>query len=309
MAKFYSGIVLLSGIMWGIIGIFVHKLREFNFTSVQISALRWIFSAVIVLVAVLVYDWKKLKIKLRDVWMFAFIGICSSLAMSTFYFLSMERTSVAVSDVLLYTSPIWVMIFSAVFLKEKITAKKALSIMLAFAGCAFVSGVFEQKNTSFNVLGILLGICSGIAYSLYSVAGKIILGKYDRITLTVYNFIFAAVGALFIINVPQTAKAIAVNAGALKPIAMLAVTGTVVPFFMYTAALKHLSPSGAAVLCCIEPVSATAVSVFVIGEKLSIMQFLGIVFIMFAIVYIQLVSGEKNNKSFIGKTNLGRLLK
>lgn len=309
MVKLYSGIVLLSGIMWGVIGIFVRELRKFGFTSVQISALRWIFSAIVVLAAVLLHDRKKMKIKLNDIWMFAFMGICSLLAMSTFYFMCMERTSVAVSDVFLYTSPIWVMILSAIFLKEKITAEKIISIMFVFIGCTLVSGVFGQDNGGFSVTGVLFGALSGLAYSLYGVVGKNILKKYDRATLTVYNFIFAAVGALFIINVPQTAKMIATDVASLKAIILLAVIGTVIPFFMYTTSLKYLSPSRVAVLSCIEPVSATVTSIFVIGERMSLLQFAGIVFIISTIAYMQIASGEKSGNSINAETKFGRLVK
>ncbi len=47
------------------------QIHKFGFSSTEISALRWIFAAVIMFVLVLVTDRKKLKIKLKDVWMFA----------------------------------------------------------------------------------------------------------------------------------------------------------------------------------------------------------------------------------------------
>ena len=132
MVKKSDILILFSGIMWGVLGIFVKNLRQLGFTSLQISALRWIFSTVIIIFFVLIYDKNELKIALRDIWIFAFLGIFSSLAMSTFYFLCMAETSIAVSDILMYTSPIWVLIFSIIFFKEKITLRKAFCIVIVF---------------------------------------------------------------------------------------------------------------------------------------------------------------------------------
>lgn len=287
MSKFSDAIILLAGIMWGVIGIFVRELNKAGFSSIQISAMRWIVSAIIVFVVVLIKNAKKLKIKISDIWLFILVGIFSSLAMSTFYFMSMELTSVAVSDVLMYTAPVWVIIFSGVFLKEHITLKKTVCVIFAVIGCALVCGVFEQDNGKFNPVGVIFGLCSGIAYSLYSVIGKVILKKYDKVTLMAYNFIFAAVGALFIADIPKTAEIIGRNMYSLISILLLAVIGTVLPFMMYTIGLKNTNASKAAVLCCIEPVTAAIVSVFILNEPMSFIQIIGIGIIMFTIILLQ----------------------
>ena len=285
-------LVLFAGIMWGILGIFVKALREAGFSSVQISALRWIFSALITVFAVIAYDRKKMIIKLRDIWIFAFIGIFSSLAMSTFYFLCMGLTSIAVSDVLMYTSPIWVMIFSALIFKEKITTRKFICIFLSFCGCAFVSGILNGYGR-YSFWGIVFGLCSGIAYSLYGIIGKIALKKYDKITLTVYNVIFAAIGAVFITDIKGAFGLIADNLSCLKYISLLAIFGTVLPFFLYTFALKYTRPSRAAVICCIEPVAAAFVSIFIAKEQLDAFQLAGIAIIILSIILLQ--SGKENS--------------
>ncbi len=287
MAKFSSVIILIAGVLWGMLGIFVSALRDLGFSSIQAAALRWMASAVMIVAIVAIYDRKKLKISPRDIWMFAFVGICSSLAMSSFYFVCMELTSIAVSDVLMYTAPIWIMIFSAVLFKEKITARKALCMVLAFSGCAFVSGIVSG-GVKGGFLGITCGLLSGIAYALYSIAGTFILKKYDKLTLTAYNMVFAAIGSFFIINVPKTFGAVAANPSCIKQIVFLAVLGTILPYFLYTYALKHTKATKASVLCCIEPVSAALISVFYAGETLEVLQIAGIALIILAIVMLQI---------------------
>ena len=68
----------------------------------------------------------------------------------------------------------------------------------------------------------------------------------------------------------------------------------VTAIFFYTMGLKNIKASGAAVLCGIEPVTATMLSVFVVKEQFSIVQLTGVLMIFFSIVIIQ----TKDRKRF-----------
>lgn len=292
MVKKSDIIILLAGVMWGVLGVFVKELRQCGFTSIQISALRWIFSAAVMVTAVIITDRKKLKIALKDIWIFAFTGIFSLLAMTAFYFMSMATTSIAVSDVLMYTAPIWVLVFSVIFFKERITIGKVISIILVFTGCVLVCGLIGSGKNAFDPLGIVWGLCSGIAYSLYSIVGKTALNKYNRMTIVAYNFTFAAVGSLFIADIPQTFRMIAENLPSVKYILLTAIIGTVLPFFLYTSGLEHTPASKASIMSSMEPISATVISIFAVKEKISVLQLIGIVLIISAILLLQLQKPE-----------------
>ena len=295
MVKKSDIIILLAGIMWGVLGVFVKELRQYGFTPLQISSLRWIFSAAVTFAAVIITNRKKLKIAIKDIWIFAFTGIFSLLAMTAFYFMSMAATSIAVSDILMYTAPIWVLVFSVIFFKERITVGKTLSTVLVFTGCVLVCGLIgSSEEAAFNPLGIVWGLCSGIAYSLYSIVGKTALKKYNRLTIVTYNFIFAAVGSLFIADIPQTFHHIAENLPAVKYILLTAVIGTVLPFFLYTSGLKHTPASKAAIMSSMDPISATVISIFAAKEKISGLQLIGIGLIISAILLLQLQKPKRN---------------
>ena len=59
-------LILISGVLWGIMGLFVKRLTILGFTSVEVSSLRWIFSAVLLLLIVGVADRGKLRVRPRD---------------------------------------------------------------------------------------------------------------------------------------------------------------------------------------------------------------------------------------------------
>ena len=139
-------LILISGVLWGIMGLFVKRLTILGFTSVEVSSLRWIFSAVLLLLIVGVADRGKLRVRPRDLPKFAASGIFGMLALSTLLYMSMSRTSIAVADVLMYTSPIWVLIASVPLFGERIDKRKIIAVLLAFLGCAFVSGVVRRRR-------------------------------------------------------------------------------------------------------------------------------------------------------------------
>ena len=69
--------IIIAGILWGIISVFVTSLKSIGFSSMEVVALRVIFSAIILLIYLLVTDRSKLKIKLKDIPLFCGTGICS----------------------------------------------------------------------------------------------------------------------------------------------------------------------------------------------------------------------------------------
>ncbi len=287
MKKYADIFVLLSGLLWGLVGPPVDSLGRIGFSSIQISALRWVFSAFIMFILVLIFNRNLLKIRLKDIWIFPLTGIMCILLSSTLYFVTMPLTTVAVANILMYTSPVWILIFSIIFFNEKITAKKLTCIALAFWGCAFATGIISTGNLRFTPLGILTGLGSGLFYGLYSVFGKIALKKYDSVTVTLYTVIFAGIGSLFIINFPETANLIQNNPKSLMPLAALVILMTIAPYTLYTLGLKFSRATRVAVIACVEPMTSAIVGTFLMNEPFTLFQFLGIVMILTACILLQ----------------------
>lgn len=280
-------LVALAAVLWALLGIFSVQIHKFGFLSTEISALRWIFAAVIMFVLVLVTDRKKLKIKLKDVWMFALAGIFSYMLTSMFYFISMGLTSAAVANVLMYASPVWVLIMSRIFFNEKFNAIKLISIFGTVGGCVLVSGLMSKGSGVFNAVGIAFGVMSGVSYSAYSIIGKALLTKYSNATLTAYACIFAGIASVFTINPQSIINIISAAPKSLIYIIAMATLSTAVPYMLYTVGLSSTTASRAAVIACIEPVCSTLISVFVLKENVVLSQYVGIAVILLMILILQ----------------------
>ena len=187
---------MIGASLWGGIGVFFNMLSDVGFTQMQVVAIRVAAAAIALTLYLLVTDRSKLRVKLRDCWCFVGTGIVSLVFFNWCYFTAIQMTSLAVAAVLLYTSPIFVMLFSAVLFHESLTPRKLVALAVTFVGCVFVAGVFGGEN-AYSPLGIFIGICSGVGYALYSIFGRFALEKgYSSVTISEYTFLFATISAV-----------------------------------------------------------------------------------------------------------------
>ena len=184
--------ILTAGVLWGIISLFVRHLQETGLTSMQIVSVRVLLAAVIMVLYLVLRDRQALRIKLKDLPLFFGTGVCSIVFFNFCYFKTIELTGgAAVPALLLYTSPVFVMILSMILFDEQITLRKFISLIITLAGLVLVTGVFSG-NESVSLKVIFTGLGSGFGYALYSIFGKYLLPKYKPVTITAYTFIVAA---------------------------------------------------------------------------------------------------------------------
>ena len=278
-------LIIIAGLFWGSMGIFVRHLNGLGFTSVQVACLRLVTAGVIFAVILLIKDPKGFKIKAKDIPLFLALGLVSILFFTCCYFTAIRLMTMSTAAILLYTSPIWVMILAIIFLKEKITARKVIALVLAFAGCVLVSG-FGGKVT---VLGILVGLGSGIGYGLYSIFGTFALRKYSPFTVTCYTFLIAGAGSVFVSDPADMFAKISASDNRLALFGFVLLTSVVtavIPFLLYTLGLNRTTAGRAAVLATVEPAAATLFGVFVMHESIGIASVIGILLVFAAIIVL-----------------------
>ena len=290
-------LIILAGIFWGSMGIFVRGLGNLaGFTSIQIVSLRLTVAAIIFTLMLLRKDVKGFKIALKDVPLFLGLGLGSVLFFATCYFTAIQMMTLSVAAILLYTSPIWVMLMSLLFFREKMTNNKLLALVVSFLGCILVSGI-GSGETNVTISGILIGLGSGIGYGLYSILGTIALHRYSTYTVTTYTFIIAATGSVFLCSLPDLWHKITVCSRKPYLCILIILTGlvtAVIPFLCYTSGLEQIEASRAAILATIEPMVATLIGVVVFHEYLTIMSEIGIICIITAIVLLNLRLSQSN---------------
>ena len=288
-------LILLAGCFWGSMGIFVRRLTDYGFSSIQIVAIRVTLAALIFCILLLIRDPAGFRISVKDIPLFLGLGFGSILFFTVCYFTAITMMPLSTAAILLYTSPIWIMLMSVLFFREKLTGRKLLALVLAFAGCVLVSGISGEGMT---LTGLLVGLGSGIGYGLYSILGTVALRRYSPYTVTTYTFAFAALGAWLICRpADMLAKfAAAPNLPGLVFFCVLtALVTAVIPFLAYTLGLRTVEASRAGILATVEPLVATLIGVAVFSEPLTLLSGLGMLLILAAVVLLNGKTESENS--------------
>lgn len=278
--------VVTAAILWGTLGVFGKKLTYFGFEPTQIVLIRAIGASVILILFALIKDTNLLKIEPHDSIYFVGTGIISFVFFNWCYFIAINKTSLSVAAILLYTAPTIVMVLSAILFKEKMTKKKIVSLMLTFVGCIFVTAFVQETGQKITISGLLTGLGAGLGYALYSIFGRYALEKYDSITVTLYTFIFASIGLIPITDIKGMIGLFS-NANFVYYAVALGLFATVLPFLLYTKGLYYLETSKAPIIATLEPIVATIIGVVLFSEPLTLFKILGISLVIFAVSIIK----------------------
>ena len=288
-----SLLVMFAACLWGCTGLFVGRIGGAGLTSMEIVVCRGILAAVVLAPIMLAIDPALFRIKWKHLWCFIGTGLLSMLFFNYCYYSNIQETSPAVAVVLLFTSPVFATLMARVFFKEKITWNKVVALVLILIGCALVTGLMGESDT-ITRRGLILGLCSGFGYALYLIFSRAALNRgYSPVTVTFYTFLLSAVGGVFLVDLSHlTDTALTGGAALWWPLMAYVLIGTVGAYCMYTAGLRHIDTSKAALLKALEPASTTVLQILVLGIWPDTWGLIGVGVIMLAIIILN-IKGKK----------------
>lgn len=278
--------ILAAGCMWGLMGLLVRSLDAVGIASMEVCFIRSAVTLISLFAWTLLFDRRAFRIRLKDIWCFIGTGACSVTFFNFCYFKTMTLTSLSVAAVLLYTAPAFVMLMSAVLFKEEMSVQKLSALLLAFLGCAFVSGIVGGAG-ALSASGILYGLGAGFGYALYSIFGRYALEKgYGSLTISFYTFLCSAICTSFLADKGSVAAALSGNGGLIVKTVVLVLVVTLFPYLSYTKGLSGVENGTASVLASVEPVVATLVGVVIYKETLNVWNVAGICLVLGSIILI-----------------------
>lgn len=257
---------------------------------VQITFLRCSITAAVLLLCTVLCKREAFKIhNVKDLLLILGSGVIGVAVMYVCYFATVERATLSLAAVLLYTAPCMVMIMSCVFFKEKITGRKITSLIVASVGCVLSTGIItaalggDLQHISF--VGIFTGLASGFSYALYTIIGNQLLKTYSSITVITYSFTIATICLFPFCRFEEIIRIVADNS-AMPLVLPLSLVCTLLPYILYTYGLKYTEPSRASIMALVEPVVATIISIFYFEEGYTTMGLIGIALIFVSIIIL-----------------------
>jgi drug/metabolite transporter, DME family len=218
------------------------------------------------------------------------IGMLGVAASNYFYYVAIQRTSVAIAIIVQYTAPVWVLLYVVARGQQKLSLQRVSAVAIAITGIVLTIGIVGAKSSSplrLDSYGLLAALLASFSFAFYNVGGHRVLTRHDRWRVLVWTLASASVFWL-IVNPPWKVVAerhTSAQWGFLFVFSMISVLGA---FSLYFLGLQHLEPSRAIIASCLEPVFSILLAAILLGEALRPIQMLGIILVLAAIVVVQL---------------------
>lgn len=285
--------IIIAGMLWGTTGIFVKFLAPYGFSSLQLTAVRATASFLSISCYALLRHREKFLPRIADLPIFLGMGI-TVFTTAAFYFVSMQATSISTAVILMYTAPIYVMIFSVLAFKERFSSLKLISVAAMMLGCALVSGIIGGLR--FDAFGIAMGVAAGLSYGAYNVFTKISSRRgCDTLTATLYAFLIMATLA---VSLSKPAEIVTLTLRSplilIPSFIIFGIVTCFLPYFLYNLAMKDLPAGTASALGIVEPMAATVFSIVIFREKVTVFSVIGIALILTAVFLLGKAENEKN---------------
>lgn len=276
-------LVILAGSCWGLISIFINYLSAAGLGTLQISFLRQMMSATVFGLFVLFRHPDRFRIRFSDILLLMLVGLVNGVMFNYLYFYTIINSRASIAVVLLYTSPVFVMIMSRIFFRERITSRKITALILTVAGCVLVTGILGEGYTP-PVRAILTGIGTGFAYALNNIITSKAVRKNDPETVTVYTLLFSFLFLIPFCGGSSLAEAIRSEPSILLVTFIMCLTTGVLAQFVFSKGLRYIESGRAAIYAASEPIVGTLVGILIFHEETGLLKLSGIVMVITAIL-------------------------
>jgi DME family drug/metabolite transporter len=291
-------LAFVATILWSSTGPFISYLSEtFAIPSLVLAFWRDLSVSVGMVLGLLLFSRARFHLP-RTQWGFMIVYGLTVAIFNSMWTFSVQYNGAAVATVLAFSSPAMTAILSRLLYKEQIHRVKILSIVLSLIGTILVSGALSPSMWKLNPAGIIFGLLTGLFFAIYNLEGKAAADQHiDSWTALLYSF-GSATFFLFIfnalINLLNGESAVSNllwlgnSATGWGILIFLGVAPTLGGFGLYTASLRHLSPTVANLIATLEPALTAIWAYFFLNEILTGIQLFGSLFILMGVILLRL---------------------
>jgi drug/metabolite transporter (DMT)-like permease len=274
-----------SGLLWAssftVVKVGLRYLDPYSFVFLRFVA------ATAILVAVVAGrgQWREFLVCARDRYVFL-LGVTLA-ASYGFQFVGQDLTTAARAVIIVNSSTILVAPLSRVFLKERMGSRKLVALGLGLIGVCLITGGGRGAGGAGMLRGDLLVAGSAVAYALYVIFSKVtVTRRAHREGPLIAGIFLWSLPVFTVMSLPAFARGVEVSGDAWTAIVYLAVFCSILPFIIWTAAIRHIGALTSAIVLLAELVFGVVIACLFLGETLSAGAVTGCVMISAAILIV-----------------------
>jgi len=241
----------------------------------------------------------RLALRRREVPRLITFGLIGFFLVPMLYFIAISRLPVGVGLLFEFTGPVFVALWVRFGERQRVKARLWLGLALCLGGLAAVAEVWAGR-LSLDVLGIAAGLGGAVLLAVYYVLGSKSVADRDALSLTAWAFGIAAVAGAFVRPWWTFPVDVLGRSSGGVPMWLLAlyliVLGTLTPYLMVTASLRHLPPTSVGIIGTIEPVVASAFAWAFLSEILSAAQIVGGLVVLVGVVLAETARAQTTHR-------------
>lgn len=274
----------LAASIWG--GMFVSvKIAVQYIPPIPLVWMRYII-AFAVLLGVIVYQRKNLKIAKKDIPLLLSIGVIGHTVSIITQEYGTMFSSAQMGSVITSATPAFMLIFAAWILKEKMTLRKILSIIMATTGVILIAGL-DDLNTS-RQLGAFCSTIAALTWALMSVMLKLIPGRYSPLQINFYA-VLTAIICLTPINLPMMDSLLwdkILQPDIIGCIVYMGAISTAIAFLLWNKGLLLMEAGASGLFFFFQPVVGTFLGWLILDEQITLNFWIGSVMIFIGVFLV-----------------------
>ncbi|AYF07407.1 MULTISPECIES: DMT family transporter [Bacillus] len=217
---------------------------------------------------------KKVTIRKKDWLLFAWIGFIGYFISITCQFIGTKLSDAHTGSLVTSATPAFMVIFAAIILKEKLSARRLLSTIIATIGVIIVIGWDIEIGSYF--IGTIILVGAAITWALLSIYVKIASVRFSSLIITTYAIFFSLFFITpFMIWELQSTSIETVNTYVILGVVYLGVVSTAGAFFLWNKGLELMDASIGSLFFFFQPIVGSLLGWLLLNETLNSNFFIG----------------------------------
>jgi len=266
-----SGVILSVLLFQQFLGAISYAISKYGLAIIEPFAFafyRFVIAAAILLL-ITRFSKHERQIEKKDYWKIFGLGVIIIPFNQLTYLYGQSLTGAGHASLLFATTPIWIFIMAMIHLKEKLIVRRVFGIVVAVIGVGIIMFGGAIKIGREYLVGDMIVLLAVLAWSYYTILGKPLVKKYGAFRVTAYalssgTLLYIPFGIYATTRVDYSQ----VTTGAWLSVLYMAIGISVAAYVLWYWVLKHIEASRMAVFHNIQPVIASAMGYFWLGEPL-----------------------------------------
>lgn len=222
-----------------------------------------------------------------------FVGVLGYWFSSYADFLGLQYISASFERLILYTYPLYVVLFGALLFRQPIRMKALWTFAVAYGGLALIFVEHFSADGSGTVEGTFFVSLAAISFALYQLTARQLLTRIGSALFTCIAMISASVASLTQFALIRPMEALHVSPHGLTLALMIAIGATVLPSFFMNAALKRISAQANSMISTVSPVATMVLAFLILNERAGPTELLGAVLVLVSIGWFTLSDARR----------------